>query len=78
MVIHDFDIFGAIVRPTETNAELIIHTNAVLTSAIAFQRLQPIAWRNPKILQPVRDLKLSQLASRDGSNVYKAFDPLAL
>jgi hypothetical protein len=66
------------VRPTEAHAELIVHTDAVLTRAIAFQRFQPIARRNPQVVQSGRDLQLAQLTSRDGRDVRKPLDPFAL
>jgi hypothetical protein len=35
----------------------------VLTSPIAPQRLQTVAWRNPQILEALGDLELPQLAA---------------
>jgi hypothetical protein len=77
VVIHDFDIFGASVRPTETHPELIIDTDAMLSRAVAFQGFQSISWRHPQIVQSARDLQLPQLTSRYGRDVREPPNPLA-
>ncbi len=76
MIVHDLDVFSACGRPTEAHPELIVHTNAVLAGTIAFQGLHPVAGRYPQIVQSVRDLQLPELASCDGRDVRKTFDPL--
>jgi hypothetical protein len=58
MIVHDLDVFGACVLPTETHAELIVYTDAMLSGSIAFQGLQPIAGGHPQIVQSTRDLQL--------------------
>jgi hypothetical protein len=58
VVIHNFDIFGAGFRPTETDAELIIDTDTMLSRTIAFQGFQSISWRHPEIVQSPRDVQL--------------------
>jgi len=42
MIINDLDIIGVAASPDETNAPLIIDSDAMLTLAIAFQRLKPV------------------------------------
>lgn len=56
MIVHDLDIFSAGVRPTKTQTELIIDTDAMLPRAITFQGFQSISGRHPKIVQSARDL----------------------
>ena len=77
MIIYDFNIFGAGVRPTETQTELIIDSDTMLPRAIAFQGFQSISWRYPQIVQAARDLQLPQLASCYGCDVREALDSLA-
>jgi hypothetical protein len=78
MIVHDLDVFGACVRPTEAHAELIVYTDAMLSRSITPQGLQPIARGHPQIVQSTRDLQLPELASRNGGDVREPFDPLAL
>src|SRR3989337_1333084 len=46
VVICNFNIFCAIVRPHKTNPELIVNTYAVLTLPIILKGFQQVAWRN--------------------------------
>jgi hypothetical protein len=78
VVIHYLYVFGARFRPAKTDAPLIIDANAVLSEAVALQRFKAIARRHPQIIQAARDLKLSELSLRHGSDAYKSPDALAL
>jgi hypothetical protein len=62
----------------EAHPELIVHTDAMLASASAFKRFQPIAGRYLQIIQSIRDLQLPQLASRDGQDIREPLNPIAL
>jgi len=62
MVIDNLYIGWATVRPDKAHTPLIVDANAVLTSAIPFQGLQPIAWRGTQKLQRLRGRQLRQLA----------------
>jgi hypothetical protein len=64
VIIYNLDIFGAGARPTETHPELIIDTDAMLPRTIALQSFQAISRRHSQVLQPARDLRLPELASR--------------
>ena len=44
MVVHDLDVLNAI-DPAKANAPLVVDANAVLTLAVTFQGLEPVAWR---------------------------------
>jgi hypothetical protein len=47
MIIDNFHIVRVRVLPTETDAPLVIHSDAVLAFAVALQSFQPIArWNN--------------------------------
>ena len=50
MIIYDFNAVRAVV-PTKTNSPLLVYPDRVLAGTIAHQSLQPVAWRDPKIVQ---------------------------
>jgi hypothetical protein len=63
VVVDDLDIERITVLPPEAEAPLIVDANAVLSGAIPFELLQPIAGGNAKVLEPlsrVDQAKLSQ------------------
>ncbi len=47
MVVHYFHVFSACLRPTKTDAPLIIDADAVLTDPLAPEFFQAIAGRHP-------------------------------
>ncbi len=64
MVIDDFYIFRALFRPAKTNSILIVHANAMLTSATALQEFQPISRRDAKLIQLLDKIQLLQFSKR--------------
>jgi hypothetical protein len=78
VIVHDFNVFSASIRPTETHAKLIVHSNAMLPRTIAFQGFQSIAGRHTKIVQFSGDLELPQFAARDCRDIHEPLNPLAL
>ena len=64
MVIHNLNIFRFVAGPFETNSPLVVDAYAVLSLAVAFQRLEAIAGRNQQILQAAGLAQLQQLAPR--------------
>jgi hypothetical protein len=58
----------------KTNTPLIVDANAVLAGAFAFEPFKMIAWRDSKIIQPSRNLKLPELAPCDLGNIYEPPD----
>lgn len=76
VIIHDLDFFGACIRPAETEPVLIIDADAVLADPVAFQRFQPVARWNAEIVQPIGDLQLPELATRNSLDVDEAADTL--
>jgi hypothetical protein len=46
----------------------------VLAGAVPLERLESIARRNAKVIQPAGDLQLPKLAARDGLNVRESRD----
>ena len=78
VIIDDLDIRRAGTRPLETDAVLIVDSNAVLPPAISTQRLQPIAWRNPQLIQSRDRIQLVQLPPSDTphnfrTNLFRGF-----
>jgi len=78
MVIHDLNVSGARSRPTKADAELIVHTDAMLAGAIPCERFEAVARRDTEVCEPSRDLQLPKLAPGDRLNVHEALDPPAV
>ena len=65
MVVNDLNPFWTSVAPPEADTPLIIDSDTVLSCSITAQMLEPVARRNPKILETTRSINLAQLAQRD-------------
>jgi len=66
MIINDFNIKGVTVSPLETNAPLIIDSNAMLPASISRKLLKAIARRYPQVFQDfgcIQDFKFSTSGS---------------
>jgi hypothetical protein len=77
MVVDDLDVFRPCLRPSETNAVLVVYPDAVLTGAAALQSFQPVSRWDAKVFEPPGDLELSKLASRYRLDLHEPLDPLA-
>jgi hypothetical protein len=77
VVVHDLNILGASNRPPKADAVLVVDTDAVLACAIALESLQPIAWRNPEVVEPAGDIELPELAPCDRLEADEALHPNA-
>ena len=77
MIVHDFDVISAGIGPSETQPELIVDPDAVLSLSITFEPLQMIPRRNAKVIQPPRDFELAKLATGHHGNVRKALYRMA-
>jgi hypothetical protein len=51
VVVRDFDVVGIAVLPSEANAILIVHPDAVLPRTVAAQPLETIAWWYPQFTE---------------------------
>jgi hypothetical protein len=61
VVINDLDVVRVPTCPTEANPPLVVHSNAVLPRAPAFEPLEPVPRRNPQVfysLGRIQDEKL--------------------
>jgi hypothetical protein len=63
MIIHDFDVVSESIPPCETNPELIVDPNIILTPAISFKRFQPETWE-PEIFKRDRCIQQFQPDAR--------------
>jgi hypothetical protein len=64
--------------PAKADAELVVHTNAVLSGPFAFERLEAVPRGDTKVADGARDLELPQLAPRDRLDVSKAPNSLTV
>ena len=78
MVIHDLDVFSAASRPAEANPELIVYPDAVLPSAVALERFEPVAWGYLKVFEPACDLQLPKLSPSGRLDAPEPFDSPAV
>lgn len=69
MIIHHFNIMRGTIAPDKAKPPLIIDPDAMLPSAITFQRFKPIVRRYAKILQAYRSIQHAQFAPCDGQNI---------
>ena len=68
MVVNDLNPFWTSIAPLEADTPLIIDSDTVLSCSITAQMLEPVARRNPKILETTRGVNLPQLAQRNASD----------
>src|SRR6266850_5028487 len=64
VIIFDADFVGMALLPSERDAILIVDPNAVPTSVVPFQPLEPIAGRDGEILESCRDVDRLEFALR--------------
>ena len=70
MVVNDLNPFWTSIAPPEADTPLIVDSDTVLALTITSQMLEPVARRNPKILETTRSVDLTQLAQRDASDAW--------
>jgi hypothetical protein len=63
MVVHDFHFVRFAVDPPETNAILLVDTNAVLPPSFALEGFQLIAGGDPQLVQNSHGIELIEFAS---------------
>jgi hypothetical protein len=65
MIVDDFDLFGPVGRPTETDAPLPVDPDAELSSAVALERLELISWWRAQLIKANRRIEHIKFARRD-------------
>ena len=69
MIIHNFHFKRILAQPAETDPPLVVHANAVLAFAIAFQGFQMVAIRHTQIIQAPRLMQQQQFPPRHALNL---------
>jgi hypothetical protein len=69
MIVDDFDRVALPVLPFETDAPLIVDTNAVLSGAVPFKRFQAICGRNPQVSEVLGGVEHPQLPTSERLNL---------
>lgn len=69
MVVDDLNVVRVAVRPPKADPPLIVDPDAVLSSTIAAQLLEPIAWRRPQILKLNRRVDMAKLPEHHAPEV---------
>lgn len=59
MIVNDLDPFWTSFAPPEADTPLIVNSNTVLSRSITAQTLEPVARRNPEVLQTTRGVNLT-------------------
>src|SRR5699024_1455655 len=65
VVVNDLHLLWSGVGPHEADPPLVVDPDAVLTSSVAFESLEPIAGRDPEVLERLRRSHLAKLAQCD-------------
>lgn len=66
VIVDDFDGFRVAVDPAETDAELIVDSDAVLATAVSFERFQAVAGWDAQVVKSAGNLQLAQLPASNG------------
>jgi hypothetical protein len=78
VVAHDFHMMCTVVMPYKTKTPLVVDSNAVLTFAIRFEKLQLVAGWHLQAVQLRRGVQLQELAPSDPLHVSESRDGLAV
>ena len=78
MIIDDLHLVSVTLSPLETDAPLIVDSDAVLTLTVTVQFLQAIAGRDAQVLQRLRVVQHYELATRGVLDALKAWTALAV
>jgi len=77
VIVDDLDLLGMPCGPDEAQPPLAADSDAVLALSVMLQRLELVAWRNPKEIQGGGRMQLLQLPDGDRFDVHKASHPPA-
>jgi len=59
MIVSDLDVVSVAFSPPKAHPPLIVDPDAVLSLAILRELLEPVAWRNPQILERLRGIEVA-------------------
>jgi hypothetical protein len=74
MVINDLDVVDISLSPGEANPPLVIDPDTMLPLAVAFQGLEPVAWRDLQVLERFGAMEIQELPPRDSLKAPKPRD----
>jgi hypothetical protein len=85
MVINNLDVRALSFAPDKADSPLIVYPDAMLTGALAFQRLEAIPGRNAQVVETLCSVEHPQLPTREGLKLarqtarnFAAPDPFSL
>ena len=78
MIIDDLHLVSVTLSPLETDAPLIVDSDAVLTPTVTLKFLQAIAGRNAQVLQRLRVVQHYELATGAVLDALKAWAALTV
>lgn len=73
MVVHDLDVVGVGVDPTEADPPLVVDADAVLSEAFGRELLQTVRWRHPEVGETGGGIEHEQFAK--GGSVKIRWEP---
>lgn len=71
MIVHDLDIVGRSIYPSETDTPLMTHTNAVLPFAISLEQFESITRRHSQCAQITGTMDHLELAPSHPFDIVK-------
>jgi hypothetical protein len=74
MVINDLDVVDISLSPGEASPPLVIDPATMLPLAVAFQGLEPVAWRDLQVLERFGAMEIQELPPRDSLKAPKLRD----
>ena len=78
VVINNFNLLDATLRPFKAKPPLVIDTNAMLAFPIFFQGFEFVLWRDFQIIQITGPIEHCQFSQRKRFNIDPTLDPRAL
>ncbi len=78
MVVDDLDVMRVAGPPSKTDSPLSVDADAVLSSTITLQLLEPVRWRNAEVVECRRRIQHSELSEGNALHVRaQSFDRLS-
>lgn len=75
MIVNNFHILRACIRPNKTQTELVVDTNTILTCTFSLKGFKPITRRHTQIVQNYGNFKLTKLTKRHPLKRSKTTNP---
>ena len=69
MVVAYLDVVGISINEAEADTPLIIHRDGILPFPLILERMKPIAWRHPEIIELGRKVHIFQFTDSSFGNV---------